>query len=628
MTKRVNLLKFLQQNPGWHTSKELAIDVGVSVRTIKTYINQLRKDKIKIESSEKGYKIVSNNNEGAFFSGNNDYSNNIPTTSKERINYIINYLINEKSEVNIYDLANQLFVSESRLLQDMQNVQRKVGRFGLSLNRKGDNWSLIGSERQKRSLLSSLIYAETSGSFLNQSVIQLNFKNIDVDKIRKTTVDICNENNVYLNTFDLNNFLLHLVIIIERVRRGNLIKSDQITNVNLGNSTICKIVVDIEKRLNLEFEDADTNELILILETAVNGIAEESSFSEETELLVNDIINYVKKIYDINLNNDSFKDRFAIHLDRLITRSRANRITHNPIAADIKVSSPTIYECAVLIAHRISEQANVNLEDNEIAYIALHVGNAIAEQMEENKKISVVILMPRYYDNAAIISNKLQEKFSSSINITKIITDPSQINTLKDHINLIVGININIEIPNISMVHLSQFMLSDDIKKMTVAVTVKQHQIKKEQFQEKLLQFFKPDNFAVTEKIDNIDQAFSFISEKLVKEEIVDNGYKNKLYQRENMSSTAFGRVAIPHSFEMSAHQSRGFIIINPKGIKWSNNKKVYLVICLAIDPKNSQLFRDVFDELSGIVTDVNNVTKLIRSSNYQDFLVKLVDLL
>ena len=163
---------------------------------------------------------------------------------------------------------------------------------------------------------------------------------------------------------------------------------------------------------------------------------------------------------------------------------------------------------------------------------------------------------------------------------------------------------------------------------MTIAVTTKQHQIKKDQFQEKILQFFTPQNFIVDNKISNINQALAIIYQKFLEEDVVDEQYKDKLYQREKMSSTAFGRVAIPHSFDMSAKKSRGFIIINSKGIEWSNNKKVYIVIGLAIDPKNSQLFRDVFDELSNIVTDVNNVAALIQSKNYQDFIIKLVDLL
>ena len=94
------------------------------------------------------------------------------------------------------------------------------------------------------------------------------------------------------------------------------------------------------------------------------------------------------------------------------------------------------------------------------------------------------------------------------------------------------------------------------------------------------------------------------------------------------MSSTAFGRITIPYSLDISAQKSKGFIIINPHGIKWSDNNEVYLVIALAIDPNNKQLFREVFDELSDVVTDINNVTEVIKCKKYKEFMIKLVEVI
>ena len=57
---------------------------------------------------------------------------------------------------------------------------------------------------------------------------------------------------------------------------------------------------------------------------------------------------------------------------------------------------------------------------------------------------------------------------------------------------------------------------------MTIAVTTKQHQIKKDQFQEKILQFFTPQNFIVDNKISNINQALAIIYQKFLEEDVVD----------------------------------------------------------------------------------------------------------
>lgn len=83
----------------------------------------------------------------------------------------------------------------------------------------------------KRSLLSSLIYEETTGTFMNKSIIQDNFPDIDVTSLRSTILETCSSNNIYLNTFDLNNVLLHFAIVISRLQTGHLMKQIEVTKI-------------------------------------------------------------------------------------------------------------------------------------------------------------------------------------------------------------------------------------------------------------------------------------------------------------------------------------------------------------------------------------------------------------
>ena len=290
--------------------------------------------------------------------------------------------------------------------------------------------------------------------------------------------------------------------------------------------------------------------------------------------------------------------------------------------------SPTIYECAVIIADRISQKLNITIDDNEIGYIAMHIGNAMAEQISDKQKLAAVILIPQYYDNAAVLTRKIQKHFAQYINIKDEIYDPIQLHARKLKIDLIIAVDTNYVDEKISTVNISQFFLKNDIQKLTIAIATKQHQLRKDIFQENLFKFFNSEDFEKSDEITNIDDCFDLVGSRFSKERVVDKNFKQALYNRENMSSTAFGRVAIPHSLTMSANKSRGFIIINPRGIKWSNNNEVYLVIALAIDPDNKKLFRDVFDELSNIVTDINNVSQLVHCNSYSEFIIKLVDLL
>ncbi|WP_297820222.1 PRD domain-containing protein, partial [uncultured Lactobacillus sp.] len=467
MEKKDRLLQYLQKNPGWHTSQELAVEIGSSKRTIKNYISQLNSRNNLIESSVRGYKY---NADKLISPSSRTSQNNIPTNKEERVNYIINFLINNASTVNLYDLSENLFVSETTILQDLRAIQTKVQRFNMKLKRDGEFWHLIGNERQKRSLLSSLIYEETTGTFMNRSIIQDNFPDIDVTLLRSIILDTCSSNNIYLNTFDLNNILLHFAIVISRLQTGHLMKQNEVSKIPNKRSMetqAYRIVSTIEKEYGVGLEEPDRKELSLILQASISGNNKvEDNINVETKKLVDDLITYVWKTYQIDLNNDNFKERFSLHLDRLITRALTNKVEHNPIVGNIKISSPTIYECAVLMAHRIGEKIGIQIEDNEIAYIALHIGNAIAEQMSDRQKLSVLVLMPHYYDNSAILSTKLQSQFSTYINIKGIISDSSQIKNYTANVDILIAVNSNYIDHNISTVNISQFLLPEDIQKL------------------------------------------------------------------------------------------------------------------------------------------------------------------
>lgn len=623
MYKKDKILSYLLKNSGWHTAQELAFELSLSKRTVKSYIQQLRKEGHQISSSVRGYQIPDSHPKKTI------RETNLPTTNDERVSFIINFLISNEAVVNLYDLAEKLFVSESTILQNLKDVRSEVERFGMKLERKGDFWSLRGNERQKRSLLSSLIYEETSGIFMNQNIIQQNFPKINIHQLEKTILSIFHQHDIYLNTFELNNILLHFAIAIDRSNQGHKIDVFD-SKKNLDNDSFgIKIVNQLIKQTKLNLSDTDCQELALVIETDLgNENTTKNMISVETKKLVADLINYVWKNYEINLDTDSFKKRFSLHLDRLIMRSRMQTTEHNPISANIKFSSPTIYECAVIIAHRISEKAKIEISDSEIGYIALHIGNAVAEQITDKQKIAVVIIIPEYYDNAIILLKSLQKKFSSDLNIKKVINDPSKIKYLTDTFDLLISVGSDYVDSRISTVNISQFLLSNDIQALNVAIKTKRHQLKNEHFQEQLLHFFNSKNFINSKEIKSIDQVFEVVTRKFNEQGIVEKNFKNLLEQREKMSSTAFGKVAIPHSLNMTAKKSRGFIIINPNGIKWSDQSTIYLVIALAIDPNNKQLFRNVFDELSDIVTNITNIIQLINCKTYKEFIIKLVDML
>ena len=114
--------------------------------------------------------------------------------------------------------------------------------------------------------------------------------------------------------------------------------------------------------------------------------------------LVDSIVQAVKQVYDIDLTDIDFFIPFALHIDNMLVRIRQNVSVHNPLLHSIKAMSPIIYDIAVYISNLINHQEHVQLCEDEIAYIALHLGGALETQKELANRVPAVLYCPSYYN--------------------------------------------------------------------------------------------------------------------------------------------------------------------------------------------------------------------------------------
>lgn len=119
----------------------------------------------------------------------------------------------------------------------------------------------------------------------------------------------------------------------------------------------------------------------------------------------------MKQVYDIDLTDIDFFIPFALHIDNMLVRIRQNVSVHNPLLHSIKAMSPIIYDIAVYISNLINHQEHVQLCEDEIAYIALHIGAHIQDIYNRRGKLCAVLLCPQYYSYDHRQFDRLQSYF-------------------------------------------------------------------------------------------------------------------------------------------------------------------------------------------------------------------------
>ncbi|MCD7909254.1 MAG: helix-turn-helix domain-containing protein, partial [Clostridium sp.] len=179
--KMIKLIRILSDYTEFVTAANLAANMDVSTRSIKSYIQEINSIYPEaIESSREGYRIKKPIAQQIL----SDSGTHIPQSSPERIVYIINSLIKNDTSVNTYDLCDEMFISYSTIKNDLQAVKSKLRKFDLQLNNNHDNLSVDGLEKNKRRLLSSILYDESNVNFVNLETIHNIFPEIDIELIK------------------------------------------------------------------------------------------------------------------------------------------------------------------------------------------------------------------------------------------------------------------------------------------------------------------------------------------------------------------------------------------------------------------------------------------------------------
>lgn len=633
-TKNLKLIRLLLESQPC-TANTLADRLGVSVRSIKNYVHEINEEMPHtITSSREGYSIDVHAAKEILNEGDEIRT---PQTSDERVVFILNQLINHhKSEpVNIYDLCDEMYISLSTLKNELQKVKRRLSKYDLQLYSQGDEISITGLEKNKRKLLSTILYDESNVNFVNINTLQNAFIDIDIEFIKNTVLEIFDEYHYFINDYSLINLVLHITIAIDRIRNEN-INTQEIDEpaVRLHEYELAeKVAKRLEEHFHIIYSKAEIYEMTLLIISrattidykSINSTNLEEFIGKECLDLVNQLIQDINSFYYIDLSEQEFLIRFALHIRNLLVRSKNNYFSKNPLTEGIKTSCPLIYDMSVSLAGTIKEKTGVSINDDEIAYIAFHLGSTLEAQKNLTAKITAVLYCPNYYDMNLRITDSINQYFSNDLLITNILTDESEFDKIKESDLIITTIPIS-RILTIPILHINLFLTEKDRFTLKDKIDVLRKEKKKKEFEGYLRELIIPEFFEKKKGLKNEQDCVNYMVKKMVKHGYVDESFKNDIFEREKMSSTAFNGFAVPHAMKMYAHKTGINIIVSEEPILWNGNP-VHLVVMLCFHINERYIFNEIFDPITMILSENENIKKITSSRTYEEFITNFVGL-
>ncbi len=623
--KMIKLIRILSDYTEFVTASSLAANMDVSTRSIKSYIQEINSFyPDAIESSREGYRI----DKQAARRILEESGTHIPQSSQERIVYIINSLIKSDTSVNTYDLCDEMYVSYSTIKNDLQAVKSRLRKYDLQLNNNHDNLTVSGLEKNKRRLLSSILYDESNVNFVNLETIQNIFPEIEL--IKDSLLEIFDRFHYFVNDYSLINLVLHITIAIDRIRNRNVNTEDihDMPPISSHEYELARnIARKIEEDFQIEYNQAEVYELALLLISRATAIDYQSItvsnlgefITPECLALVKELISDVNSFYYIDLTEPEFLIRFALHIRNLLQRSKNNYFSRNPLTEEIKTSCPLIYDVSVCLSSIIKERTGISINDDEIAYIAFHLGSTLEAQKNLSEKVTAALYCPSYYDTNVKLTDTINRHFSSELLITNIFTEEQELEKAgkSDLVLSTVPLNSVIQLP---LLQISPFFTEKDVQSLRRQLTEIKTNKRRKQFREYLEYLIVPEFFERRDDLTDYDQVVPHMVGKMVSMGYVDEDFEQDIRAREQLSATAFQDFAIPHAMKMRAHKTGINVLISNTPVRWGD-KQVRIVLMLCFNRDERFIFNEIFEPLTMVLSSRENVKRLVTAGDYQEFI-------
>ena len=604
LTERQNeIIKLLNQ---YHilSADKIAKMLNVSTKTIRNEIH-------KINSSLNLNYIISQKGTGYLI--NEQIQLEKEYASEQNIQYLILKKILNHDFYNFYELADELFISESNLQRHIKRVNEIIQKRNSSIKicRQQNQLYLNGTETEKRQITTYFLMNELNQYNFNLSMYQSLFLRIDILELQKIITEFNNAHHLNLRDVEIISLVIHVALMLERVIRGNEI----INEVDFVNDEYNHLSIQFANILQIRYEiklnKSEIKYLSLLLAGKVPSIEENDI--NEVKQFIQQLIIEINESFDVDLQQDSkFADNFLIHLIGLKRRITNHTFLNNPLIKELHKNFPVIYDMSVFIALKIQEFFSTQLYEDEIGYITLHLMGAI-ERLHTSLHKKIVLIYPFGQAGYDYIVKKINHIHDLEIEICCQLSmfDAFQIKEYQpDLVISFVHIEEKVGYP-IYVCH--NLLLEEDIENI-YNILKGNHTFKKNVFFEKEL-------FHIYNDIENKEDVIHRLCESLYYKGYVDQQYEGLVLAREQIAPTAYGSMfAIPHAVKKAGFATRIAVALLDKPIDW-NQQKVRLVFLFCLTKERNEEFDLLFEKLVGLLDESKKVRELLKCKKYEEFL-------
>lgn len=617
------VIEYVREHPGV-PQHELASHLGVSERTIRTYLNRCNdalESVARICKADGGYRLDIEDEEGfrALISpADGDRAAPVPVTPEERVTYLLRDLLVRTNWITIDDIASILYVSRNTISKDLRHVEERLAPFGLALERRPHyGIRVTGPEMARRLCMASV----TLDALIDDAGDD---HRASLDVISQCVNTVLAEERFELNSASYQNLIVHLAVAVRRIQEKCFMPMDDVQVEQLCDpheyAVAAKVAEAIGSALGIEFPREEIGYIAIHLAGkrsvyASSDDAEGLTISDEVWNVVSEMLEVVWQAYRFDFRDDlELRMNLARHIVPLSVRLRCNMRLENPLLTDIKKRYALAYSIALDASTVLAKHYDSALSDDELGYIALAFALALERRESELPKKNILVVCASGQGSARLLEWRYRKEFGEWVDqIT--LCDVSHVESVDfshiDYVFTTVPIKHQLPVP----VRQVDYFLDDaDVREVRDVLTGSLAT-------NALHGYFDRDLFVPHVQATTKEEVIALLCERIAQVREVPATFRQLVEKRERLAQTSFGnQVALPHPFKAVTDDTFVCVGVLDEPVAW-NEQEVRAVFLISISrSKNKDLDR-FYRSFVGLVTSAEAIQTLVENQDWSSFL-------
>lgn len=388
-------------------------------------------------------------------------------SSEERVCFSAVMMICSDDYITLSEIADQLFVSRSTIIQDLEHIKsffRERHLYVLSHSNKG--LLLEGREIDKRNLLIDMIQSENSifkAEPIFQHLTQCLSKNLKIDLEDISMIEkIINEAEHIYGRFLTDQSFVQLrnyfQLSLYRLRKAHYVEygDDKNSKWDMAKGMIDQIQQFIVK----EIPDTEIYYVASVL-NRMKYIKKTTSNKEivKMQVITRNFIEKISKDIHRNLQGDYiFYENLINHLESTFS-TLGDRFAINSVVDEILQRYPEVKQATERNVYVFEEYVGRKLSEEEIAYIVVHICAAIERNKNETVRYSVVLVCNGGIGTSQLLLARLEKFFH--LDVIDIIPAHDIENMNMDDVDAVIS-TISLEGKGIEYIQVDPLLTDED----------------------------------------------------------------------------------------------------------------------------------------------------------------------